>query len=378
MTKLLTNKNQLQRTALQLAVILNLVLLSLMLTKPTSALWLTLLLVSTAVIAALLLLSFSSPLSSAKALEKDISASLTAAQMLDVIRNAEARFKAISQSMPFALLMLDGNGQVQFVNQSTEDMFGCGSETLSGKELSSLLPSTTNVSDFLNKLLQGSSPAPLDAVKANGESFPVEVTARSFNIDSSSRILLAILDVSEKRKVERLKQQLMSMVSHDISSPLTSIQLCLDFIANSNCGELNEKGKKYAQRARRNVTNLTRLVNDLLTVDRLDSGKLKLYVAEHDAQSLVQSCYEMVQEQCDAKRINVRQVIEAQRINVDAERLKQVLVNLLSNAIKFSPQESQIDISAKLLDKELELRVTDQGRGVPETDRKGFLSALSR
>lgn len=175
----------------------------------------------------------------------------------------------------------------------------------------------------------------------------------------------------ELAHAERQKQEVISMVSHDLRSPLMSLDFSLTLIGSGKYGELNERGHKELTSAETSAKRLIRLINDLLDIEKIESGKMNVHKMPLEFKALAEHSADAVQALAVAKDIEV--VIESPgdvEFPGDADRLEQVIINLLGNAIKFSPNNSKVVISCEEKDKFVEIRVTDSGPGIPPEYKK--------
>lgn len=167
-------------------------------------------------------------------------------------------------------------------------------------------------------------------------------------------------------KAEQAKAEFISMISHDLRSPLTSLQFTLALAEKGAFGDLNEKGKERFSRAEDTVQRLVKLINELLDIERLEAGMLNMELELEELDPIVSRAIDSVNTLAERKGIEFDAPDTAFKVMADADRLVQVLVNLLSNAIKFSPQNSKISITAAELPTGVKVTVTDQGRGIPK------------
>lgn len=175
--------------------------------------------------------------------------------------------------------------------------------------------------------------------------------------------------VAELRRAEKMKQYLLAMVSHDLRSPLTSVQGTLTLLAAGAMGDLSEKAQRRVEMAEADVTRLIRLSNDLLEIEKLASGKLEMTFAPTSMNTVLEHSVNSLR--TFAEQYHVGVIIEPTNVYAhgDKDRLVQVVVNLLSNAIKYSPRLGTVKLSATHLSEidVVEVRVQDAGRGIPES-----------
>ncbi len=271
--------------------------------------------------------------------------------------------------MPTGLVIINKEGQIESINPATEKMFARDISTLSGKPVQQLFPkaATSGVEDLLQMLLTKGKGhiLELEAMKADGEVFPVELSVNEFEAFEGERYMLVILDISERREVERIKQEFVSMVSHELRSPLTSVQGFLSLLAEDIYGSLNDQGRNSVSLAERNVTRLIKLINDLLDIDKLEAGRLRMNFKHSDMDQVVDRAFDVVHNLAHIEKIKLEKTGASAQLIADPDRLVQVLVNLLSNAIKYSPPKSTITVETAVSKNLTEVRVIDLGAGIP-------------
>lgn len=176
-----------------------------------------------------------------------------------------------------------------------------------------------------------------------------------------------VRDIDERKRVERMKDDFISVVSHELRTPLTSIHGALSLTTGGVAGELPEKARTLVEIAAKNSDRLVRLVNDILDMEKMESGTMTFRPAQIEVMPLLEQAAESNRAYCDLYGVGLRIVEEAEdaRVWADADRLQQVLANLLSNAAKNSSRGGAIEIGACRVDGWLRIRVTDHGPGIP-------------
>ena len=168
----------------------------------------------------------------------------------------------------------------------------------------------------------------------------------------------------EIERVAKHKQELVSMVSHDLRSPLMSVQVSLELIASGAIGELQARMSKEVSAASRNVKRLIELINDLLDIEKMEAGRLDMHITRQSLLPLIESAVDSVAGMASKKGIFIQQPMFDIVADCDHQRLVQVLVNLLSNSIKFSPENGEIGIEIEDSEKEVKIKVRDDGPGI--------------
>lgn len=177
-------------------------------------------------------------------------------------------------------------------------------------------------------------------------------------------------DITERKDAERLKQEVLAMVSHDLRSPLSSLKVALELLTEGILGELNERGLRVMGKAEQSVNTLINMINDLLEVEKLEFGGFSLDLQKASISEIAHQAIDMLANDCEQKGIQVACDLGDFTAQVDRDRVHRVFLNLLGNAIKFSPQGSPIEIKGQLISAEtnkqmLEVRVIDRGPGIP-------------
>jgi signal transduction histidine kinase len=183
---------------------------------------------------------------------------------------------------------------------------------------------------------------------------------------------------TDLEQAERAKQEYVAMISHDLRSPLTSIKFVLSMVATGNYGALSQAGLARVKGAESNAERLISLINTLLDLEKMEAGKLTMNMAEIALSDVFERACEAIFSLADQAGIIVEKPTKDMILPGDSTRLVQVLVNLLSNAIKFSPKGSVIKIELRDLAGSAEVRVIDQGRGIPESHRKAIFDRFQQ
>ncbi|MGP8259187.1 MAG: PAS domain S-box protein [Acidobacteriaceae bacterium] len=180
-------------------------------------------------------------------------------------------------------------------------------------------------------------------------------------------VVVAFTDTTERRALDRMKDEFISTVSHELRTPLTSLRAALGLITGGSLDARPQKLRQMLEIAAGNTDRLVRLVNDIIELERIGSGKAELHSTMCSADDLFRRAAILMQS--DASNAQLRITFNSQGVNVwaDPDRILQVLANLISNAIKFSPPGTEIHMRARRSEiDEAEIQVRDQGRGIPE------------
>lgn len=164
-----------------------------------------------------------------------------------------------------------------------------------------------------------------------------------------------IIETNKKlARLEKLKSEFISIVSHELRTPLTSIKNSLDILLTGKCGEVTQAGEKFLTMAKRNVTRLSGIINDLLDISKIEAGKMDFHFKPVQLNMVIDYVKSALSGLAKEKslEVSVEEFGILPEVTADAQRLEQVLTNLLSNAIKFTPEGKQIRIKSELLNAE--------------------------
>jgi PAS domain S-box-containing protein len=277
------------------------------------------------------------------------------------------------QSVSEGVFGVDAEGVLAFANPSAVQMLGRGVTALVGRHEHELFhaprPDSPAGDCLVRRALRtGTATRSSDEVfvRADGSRFPVEVAVGP--IVESGTILGAVIvfhDITQRREVERMKDEFISVVSHELRTPLTAIRGSLGLMAGGAIGELPERADRLVGLALESTERLTRLINDMLDIERIESGATTMEFTECGAADIVRAAVDGVRSIAADVPLTLAVGPVDGRVHADSDRIVQTLTNLLGNAIKFSPPQTTITVSALPVGGLVQFSVADQGRGIP-------------
>jgi signal transduction histidine kinase len=207
--------------------------------------------------------------------------------------------------------------------------------------------------------------------RADGPDYPAEVRWQLLSTEGQPVVISLVHDITERKQMERMKDEFISVVNHELRTPLTSIHGAVKLLQQGAGGELPPKAGRLVTLAADNTDRLRRIVDDILDLERIASGRMEFRFEVLDARTVldgVAAAYEAA-----ARAAGIAFAIEAPAdlaLRADAQRLHQVLANLVSNAIKFAPRDSRVTLTAAAAPPgQVRLEVIDRGPGIPEEFR---------
>lgn len=296
-------------------------------------------------------------------------------EMTVALEEASAKDKAIFDNLPVGLLQCDLSGKIESVNPKAEQLLLLGSDASVTGNFAELVRKKENESIDFELLCQQSinkvSRAKL--LTHDGDSLSAEISAALYKHKGEERVLFSFIDISQQEYAEQLRQEFISVVSHDLRTPLTSMKAFLTSLSNGTYGQLSERGQDVLKSVQSEGERLLRLTADLLDLARLEQGNIVLRPAQHHVSALLERALNAVAGFAEQREIELAAKTVDIDVCVDADRVVQVLVNFLSNAIKFSPGGSVVSLEAECDTQHVKFNVIDHGRGIsPEQQQEIF------
>jgi PAS domain S-box-containing protein len=282
----------------------------------------------------------------------------------------------ILNSVGEGLCGVDLQGKTTFINPAAAKLLGYSVAELLGQSIEVLLPphkvdGTTyalEASPLYAALRKGLIHQGMDEIfqRKNGSVFPVEYICTPIREQGAIvGVVIAFKDITERQMVERMKDEFVSVVSHELRTPLTSIHGALRMLSSGLLDNQPAKGKRLLDIAVDSTDRLVRLTNDILDVQRIESGKVTMEKKVCSVADLITQAIDVMQAMADKAGVTLAMGSVSASLSVDSDRMMQTLTNLLSNAIKFSPPGATVWLKAQEQERYVLFQVKDQGRGIP-------------
>ncbi|MEM7773034.1 MAG: PAS domain S-box protein, partial [Cyanobacteria bacterium P01_A01_bin.37] len=286
------------------------------------------------------------------------------------LRRSEEQLRLTTDAMPALICYVDRDERYQFNNKTYEEWLNLSPKELEGRYVRNVLDNTyyEQIKPHIDMALAGQQVCfEADLATSEGKSRCVLATYIP-NIDGHGTVqgfFGLISDISDRKATERMKDEFVSVVGHELRTPLTSIHGSLKLLATKRLGTLSAKGHEIIDIALKNTDRLTRLINDVLDLERIESGRVTMEMRQCDVEELILQAVQAMQSMADSHDIKLVTEAPTVTIMVDPDHITQALTNLISNAIKFSPAGSTIRLCAIERQTDVVLSVCDQGRGIP-------------
>ena len=291
-------------------------------------------------------------------------------------RLTEELFGLAVETCRSGMLMIDRNGRIVMVNGEIEHLFGYRRDELLGQPVEMLVPLDLRYGheklreQFSNRGVVGpvTKGRELSALRKDGSRFFAEIELNSVHNRDGLLVLACIVDVSERRRAQQIRDEFIATVSHELRTPLTAVTASLALLSAGRAGQLSEAAARLVAIAHGNGQRLARLVNDILDIEKYESGKMMFTFDEVNPRTVVEQVIEISRAYADEFGVAMRLDANAEvgSVRADADRLAQVVTNLLSNAIKFSPRGEEVVIAIAEREGTVRISVHDRGAGIPD------------
>lgn len=294
----------------------------------------------------------------------------------EALHLATRQRELILESVGDGIYGIDLEGRVTFINKAGARALGYSPQELRGRDVHDVIHHShsdgTPYSRMTSPILQGmrrqENVRMRDEVfwRADGTAIPVEYTASPLIEDGRiSGMVVAFQDISERRRLEKMKDEFISTVSHELRTPLTSLRASLGLISSGSLDKRPEKQRQMVEMAIGNCDRLVRLVNDILDFDKMERGRLPLRRVPVEAVDLLRRAADVASTPASQMQITFRIEATAGLVLADEDRILQVLNELVANALKFSPPQTMIRLGTQpTSEDEVCFLIEDQGRGI--------------
>jgi PAS domain S-box-containing protein len=289
------------------------------------------------------------------------------------LRESEERFRSLFENIPIGVYRMTPEGKILNANSTLLRMMGLDPNTDLGSLDFTEIAHERGYSreEFRVQMLKEGSVRGAEGVwRMRGGNFLYIRENAKVVLDERGEPLYyegTIEDITERKRIEQMKNEFLSIVSHELRVPLTAIHGSLGWIAE-NSESLPERIRKMVMIAARSSDRMVRMINDMLDIDKIESGKMVFYLRPLDVTPLVEHTLEANQPYAEQFRVNLNliQSLPGAKVKADVDRFVQVLTNLLSNASKFSPPGESVGVTLSRENGMVRVAVTDRGPGIPE------------
>ncbi|MBQ3311177.1 response regulator [bacterium] len=312
--------------------------------------------------------------------------SLVAEKTKDLIQ-ANSKLESIIANCADGIIIVDNNLKIEQLNPAVENLSGLSETNLLNHNVSVLLNSD-NIKQILDDCIENGEAVLRDCYiqnKLSEKQIPVEVNfaviAGNEENSQEQKFVGVIRDVSVQKETDRLRDDFIATLTHDMRTPLTASIQMLDFFLDGTVGELNNKQHMLLSTMKFNNEGLLGLVNSLLTVYKFDAGKVQLMKSNFSIKELVTQRYQELKPLADKKNIDFIIKFESDEdliINADRQEIGRVIANLCGNAVNYTNENGKIEVFIKNQEGDLLFSVSDTGNGIPKSDIPNLFKRFSQ
>lgn len=325
----------------------------------------------------LLLYSFWVIWKGAKKLDQDINARKNAEEVLS---EDKARDDAIIQSIGDGLIATDERGRIIIHNQTALDLLGFSHDELINQWLPKVLlavdekgePIDNDMRPITEALTTGEKVSQICYyIKKNGEKFPVAITVSPIMLkDKPVGAIEVFRDITKERNIDRMKTEFISLASHQLRTPLSAMKWFSEMLLAGDAGKLSDEQQEMVKNISDSNERMIELVNSLLNVSRIESGRIMIDPEPTNLGELARSVILELTVKLKEKKQNPIVSVHGDLplISIDPKLIRQVYVNLLTNAIKYTPEGGDISVFISKKDDVIISQVSDSGYGIPQKD----------
>ncbi|MGX7895975.1 CHASE3 domain-containing protein [Tsuneonella sp. HG222] len=302
------------------------------------------------------------------------------------LEDTAVRRAAILDSAMDGIITLNPSGSIEGANTAAVRMFGFGEEELISRDVGMLFATPPPIGQVAASLrdmqLEAGNPGALQEIvgrRKDGSTFPADVAVTAAPLAEGLRYVAVIRDITDRQKAEQVKAEFVATVSHELRTPLTSIAGSLGLLAGGAAGELSDRAARLIAIAHTNADRLVRLINDILDIEKLESGKMRFDNRLLSLAPAAEQAVEQMRGFADTYKVGIRlNAAEDAWVFADPDRLTQVLTNLLSNAIKFSPEHGEVRLTVVPGRKRHLVSVSDDGPGIVDEFRSRIFGKFAQ
>jgi PAS domain S-box-containing protein len=304
------------------------------------------------------------------------------ARLFEQLQATQHRYRELFEDSVDSIIITDWDGSILESNRQTEIASGYSKENLSGMPISRIhLIDYEKVGMQFEQLRSGETISYESELHTNrGSPIPMQVHARSVIIDGESLLQWILRNVTERKNLDRLREDLISMIYHDLRSPLSNIVSSLDVFNAMLPSDGDPAYSSLLNIALRSTERIQRLTNSLLDMNRLESGQPIVNRFATSLHLLARDALDAISPTAENKNVNLHSTISAEipQVFVDADMIRRVLINLLENAVKFTPSGGEVTLEAGANGSWAQLCVADSGPGIPHFDQERIFDKYTR
>ena len=289
------------------------------------------------------------------------------------LRESEEQYRFVIDTATEAILTINSHSKIAFCNQAAEELFGYPTEDMADKHFTIIVPERLRLG-FENEIhrfiLTGESEIIGKTVESfgchkDGSEFPMEYTLTTWKTKEGVFFTIIARDITERKRIEQMKSDFVSLVSHQLKTPIAAMMGCIDNMLAGLTGELTDRQLEYLNAMEEISHRNYRIISDLLNVSRIERGVISVEILEHDLGEMMQDAARRFEQ--DAKARDLKLVVSPPKrslyVKADRDKYLEALSNVIHNALKFTDRGS-VELSTEKQNGYAVVSVKDTGRGI--------------
>ncbi|MBN1452273.1 MAG: GAF domain-containing protein [Anaerolineales bacterium] len=310
--------------------------------------------------------------------------SIQNAQIFERMDSSHQHYRELFEDSIDPILLTDWDGKIIEANRQALEFSGYNNKNVHNVTIDKLHDVNWNMTGLGFDNLKSYQTFSYDSVLRNvsGRAIPIQVNVRPVEFENAILLQWIFHDISERKALDDLRNDLMSMVYHDLRAPLANVISSLDLLSGLINDEDDEDVQSILKVAFHSTTRIERMINTLLDINRLESGQEIVTRRAIDISGLVVDAVNEVEQVAESRNQKIHiQLPETEKLApvwIDGEMILRVLINLLENAAKFSPPEGQITINAQAENAWVKVFVKDHGPAIPVSEQERIFNKFIR
>jgi PAS domain S-box-containing protein len=282
------------------------------------------------------------------------------------LRRQKELLQAIFDNIPVMIGVFDRDGNYSLVNREWETRLGYALDEMNDAEIWANMYPEEQQRAAMRALMSAPTAGWRDFQTVVYDGRVIDTSWTVAHLSDGMTIAFG-QDITSRKEVDRLKNEFISTVSHELRTPLTSIRGSLGLIAGGAAGPIPDRAQNMIDIAYKNSERLVRLINDILDIEKIESGKMAFHFKPLEVMPLLTQVLEANRGYAEQYQVSLKitEALPGAQVNADADRLTQVLTNLISNAVKFSPRGEEVEIGVRRVARGIRYSVRDFGPGIP-------------
>ncbi|MBN2029761.1 PAS domain S-box protein [bacterium] len=291
------------------------------------------------------------------------------------LRESEEKYRSVVDSAIEAIMTIDIHMHIFFWNHAAETMFGYTIDEAKSRHFTFIIPERLRkkVQNEMERMVlteedyAGAKTNECIGLRKDGTEFPMEFSLASWIVKETIYFTIIARDITERKKIEQMKSDFVSLVSHQLKTPIAGITGCIDNMLSGLTGSLNEKQIEYLQIMHELSSRSYRIISDLLNISRIERGIISIEILPHNLNDIIYTAIREHEKYIEKKglKLNINNMDDNITVLSDRDKLFEALSNVIDNAIKFT-EKGSITISTKKDDKYGLIDIIDTGKGIPE------------